>query len=265
MRTTRRLGGRILDGRGRFLALGELRERSLHIEQRLRLHLDQRQLPGRRQSAHHLPHLGARGERREKRLGIVAAGGDHRLQIHRHQHRERRDLGHADARGHRLLVSGLQRLPQRFLASALIQGNDAHRGPELVQGAQHGGLGQLPAQLLLDFRRGQNAAAFQQLPDVGDEGGDAIGARGSRGVLPVAVAAQCVNEGQRLFADQEVGVVGRRAEQIQRQGRVGLDQPDQQVFRAVNRRARRRRVGLAQACLHKGRRGSGNLRLAGKK
>jgi hypothetical protein len=86
-----------------------------------------------------------------------------------------------------------------------------------MQGAKHGSFGQLLAQLILNLGRRQYAASFQQLPDVGDQRRDAIRARCSRSVLPVAIAAQRVDKGQRLGAHQKIRMVARRAKQVERQ------------------------------------------------
>jgi hypothetical protein len=123
-------------------------------------------------------------------------------------------------------MARLQRLPERFLAIALVKRNYAERGPELVQRTQHGGLGQLLAELFLDFSGRQDSALLQQLPDMGDEGRDAIRSGGARRMFPVAVAAQRINERQRFHADQKVGIVRGCAEQVQRECGVGLNQPD---------------------------------------
>ncbi len=133
-----------------------------------------------------------------------------------------------------------------------------------MQRAKHCGFGQLLAQLGLDLARRQYAAALEQLPDMGDERGDAIGARSARCTLPVAIAAEGVDKGQRLGAYEKVGMIGLRAEEIERQSGVGLDQPHEQVFRTLDRCARRRWVGLTLARLDERRSRSGNLSLAGK-
>ncbi len=134
-----------------------------------------------------------------------------------------------------------------------------------MQRAEHRGFGQLLAQLVLDLARRQHAASLQQLPDMGDERRDAIGARCPRCALPIAVAAQRVDKGQCLGAHQKIRVIARRAEQVERERRIALNQPRQQVLRTLNRRSRRRRVGLTQASFDE--RGSWcrNLRLARQK
>ncbi len=87
----------------------------------------------------------------------------------------------------------------------------------------------------------------------------------ARSMFPVAVAAQCVDKRERLFTYQEIGMIGGRAEQVERQRGIGLDQPHQQALCRFDGRSRRSRVGFALAGLDKGRSGSSNLRLARKK
>jgi hypothetical protein len=134
-----------------------------------------------------------------------------------------------------------------------------------MQSADHRGFGQLFAQIFLDLARRQHAAPFEQLPDMCNQRRDAVRARCAGGALEVAIAAQRVNKGQGLGAHQKIRVIGWRAEQIERQRRIGLDQSRQQVLRALNRGAWRRCIGLTQARLDKRWSRCGNLGLARKK
>jgi hypothetical protein len=143
------------------LSLGKLGQRSLDIEQRMRLHLDHGDLSRRREPANNLTDLGSRGKRRKKTLRIVGARRDHRLQVHRGEDRQRRNLRHADAGVHRLLMPGLQRLPECFPLVFLIKGDHPHRGPKLMQRAQSCGFCEFPPKLFANLRRGQNSALFE--------------------------------------------------------------------------------------------------------
>jgi hypothetical protein len=134
-----------------------------------------------------------------------------------------------------------------------------------MQRAKHCGFGELLAQLALNLARRQHAAPLQQLPYMGDQRRDAIGARCARCALPVAVAAQRVDKWQRLGAHQKIGMIARRAKQVERKRRLRFNQPRQQLLRALNRAAWRRRVGLTQTGLDERRSWCGNLRLARKK
>ncbi len=134
-----------------------------------------------------------------------------------------------------------------------------------MERAEHGRFRQFLAQLFLYLAGRQDATAFEQLPGMGDERGDAIRACGPRCALPVAVATQSVDKGQRLGADEEVGMVTCGAEKVERQSGIRFEEAREQISRVLNRGARRRRVGLTQACLDERRRGRRNLRLARKK
>ncbi len=134
-----------------------------------------------------------------------------------------------------------------------------------MQRAEHRSFGQLLAQLFLNLGRREHTASLQQLPDMGDQRRDAIRARSPRYALPVAIAAKRVDKGQSFGAHQEIRMIARCAEQVERQRRVGPNQPHQQVLRGLNRGARWSWVGLTLARLDKRRSRSGNLRLAGKK
>ena len=264
MRTSQRLGCGVGFHR-RFLRFRKLRQRSLDIEKRLRLHLDHRQLPGRRQPANYFSHLRSRCQGRQKALGIVRRRGNHRLQIYRNQHRQRGDLRHTDARIHRLLVPRLEWFPQRFLTFRLIERNYSQRRPKLMQRAQHGCFGEFLAEFLLNFCSGQHPALFQQLPNVRDKRRDAVCPGSAGSVLPIAVAAQGIHKRQCLLAHQKIRVIGCGAKQVQWQRRAGLDQAHEQPLGRLDRPPGRRRRRLAETGLNERRSRRGNLRLAGKK
>jgi len=139
------------------------------------------------------------------------------LQIDRNQDRKGSNLGHADAGRYRLLVPRLKRFPERLLAVGLIKRNDAQRPPKLVQTAKHGGFSEFATEFFLNLGCRQNAATFQQLPYVGNERGDAVSADGARRVLPVAISAQSVDEGEGLGAGQKIGIIAGGAKQVERQ------------------------------------------------
>ena len=124
--------------------------------------------------------------------------------------------------------SGSQRVSCAF---GLIERNDAQSRPQLMQGAEHCGFRQFLAEFFLNLARRQYAAAFEQLPDVSDQRRNTIGARRPWCVLPVAIAAQRVDKGQRLDAHQKIGMVTRGAEQVERQRRVRLNQSREQILR----------------------------------
>ena len=129
-----------------------------------------------------------------------------------------------------------------------------------MEGAQHCGLSQLATEVVLDFGGGEHASAFEQLPDLGHQRGDARFRSGS--ALPVAIAAQCIDERQRLFADEKVGMIGGSAEQVQGQGDVSIDEAGEQFPGGLDGGARRSGIGLAQNGLdERGSRGQ-YLRLA---
>src|SRR5271170_5794513 len=111
-------------------------------------------------------------------------------------------------------MTRLERLPKCLLSVGLIERNHAQRSPKLMQRAEHGSFGEFPAQFFLNLGCRQNAAAFQQLPYVGDEGGDTVCASGARRVLPVAISAQSVDEGEGLGADQKIGIIAGGAKQV---------------------------------------------------
>jgi len=244
--------GRVACCCGRSLnGVGKLGQRAFHVKQGLPLHWDHSQLPGRGEASNCFADFRPRGQRRQKNLHFIAGGGNGRLKIKRDEHRKRGHLRHVRSGVERLLLAGLKRFPEGGLAVGLVERGDAHRAPELIKRTQSCGFGELAADLIFEFVCTEDAFAFQHLPHLLHEWRDARGA-GARRVLPVAVAAHCEDERQRIGADNKVGVVGGGAEQIQGDGKVSVDKPRKHLACGFDRCARRSRVGLAEAGLNKG-------------
>lgn len=162
-------------------------------------------------------------------------------------------------------MTRLQRFPNGLPTISLKERYHPQRCPEFVQGAKNGGFGQLLAKLFLDLWCGEYAAALEQLPDVGNERRDTVSAGGAGCMLPVAITAEGVDERKSLDADEKIRMIAGGPQQVERQGRVRLDKPCEQIFCGFDGSAGRRGVGLAETGLNEGRRGRGNLCLAGKK
>ncbi len=84
-------------------------------------------------------------------------------------------------------------------------------------------------------------------------------------MLPVPIAAQGVDEGQGVGADDEIGMIGCRAKQIERHGCIRFDQPGDHLHGGLNGSARRSGIGFAEGRFDERRRRSGNLCSARKK
>ena len=109
----------------------------------------------------------------------------------------------------------------------------AHGVPKLGERAQDGGFRDLSTEARAQLHGGECAFAFEQLPRLGGERGDARVARGGWLALGVALRLQRVEIGQRFGGGEEVRVLaheagdadaGCGAEEIQRNDRAGRDE-----------------------------------------
>ncbi len=82
-------------------------------------------------------------------------------------------------------------------------------------------------------------------------------------MLPVTIAAQAEDEGQRIGADEEVGMIGGCAQQVERNSKVGIDKAAEHFTRGLDGSSGRGRVCFPQTRLDEGGRRTIQLRLAG--
>jgi hypothetical protein len=176
-----------------------------------------------RQSAHRFPHSRAGGDGREKDLNLLAGGSVHRLQVHGDQERERGDLGSGAAGLERPAVADTQHLPACRLTGFAQHRGNAQGLPQLAQGAQHRGFGQLTAQRLLGLGGGHGARLLQNLPQLQHQRRDFVPGGFLRSMLPVRIAAQGENEGQRLAVGEKIRLLPHRAQQVERHHAAGGD------------------------------------------
>jgi hypothetical protein len=103
-----------------------------------------------------------------------------------------------------------------------------------MQRAQYCGLGELAAEFFANLCCRQNPSPLEQAPYLSNQRRDPRSTGKARRMFPVAISAQRVNKRQRLFAHHKIRMVGSRSQQIERNRRIGLDQPDEQLFRRLD-------------------------------
>jgi hypothetical protein len=205
-------------------------------------------LPGRGQAAHRFPHPRAGGNRGEKHLDLFTGGRIDGLQIHRHQQRQGRYLGGRRGGRERRAVAQANHLPACRLAAFLgVCRADAHRLPQLAQGAQNGSFRQLAAQAFAGLGGCEHAVLIERLPQFQHQRGDLVTGGFLRGMLPVRIGAQGEHKRQRLAVGEKIRLLAHRAEQIQRYHVAGGDQAGQQALRLLDGGGGRRRMAAPHA------------------
>ena len=202
------------------------------------------------QAAHRFPHPRARGDGGEEDLDLLAGGGVHRLQVHGDQQRKSGDLGGGAAGLERPAVTHALHLPARRLAGFPQDRGNAQGLPQLAQGAQHRGFGKLAAQRLPRLVSGHGARLLQNLPQLQHQGRDFVPGGFLRSMLPVRIAAQGENEGQRFAVGEKIRLLPHRAQQVERHHAAGGDQPRQQLLRLPDGGRTRRGLPASQASFH---------------
>jgi hypothetical protein len=151
-----------------------------------------------------------RGQRREKDLDFFCGGGNRRSQIERKERGERRGL-----RGVRACRQfGGEAVLQQRPARGFTLGGDRHRaqpGPELHERAQGRRLGDLAADDLPHFDRGQFAFAVERLKRA--EHNRRSPSAGGR--LPLAISANRRHPGKHFRGNEEIRLLGKSAQQVE--------------------------------------------------
>ncbi len=166
----------------------------------------------------HVTHAGTGRERGKVGADFIFGGEERLAEIEGDESAEGGGLAGVGTGFYGLQKAGSGELPAGD-AFALPQGrDDANKRPELGEGANDGGFGDLAADFVDDFGDGEGAFFGQHLVDVEGESGDLDGAGGLGGALPAFVAAQGEDEGEGGGAHDEVGHIAEAPEQVQRNG-----------------------------------------------
>ena len=202
----------------------------------------------------------AGGERGEEDFRFFGGSGDGGAEIKREQRRERgglRGVGSGSELGGELMA---EEGPAGGLARC-EEGDGAQGGPELDEGAEDGGFGELAAETLADVDGGLIAIAVEGFPGAQDDRGNVAGGRG----LPLAIAADGGDEGKDVGSDEAVRLLRKAGEEIEGDGAALGDEAGSEGCGTLDGRRGRRGSGSAQTGLDKGGRGRGQLGCAGKK
>jgi hypothetical protein len=192
-------------------------------------HCDGVDLARRHQTAQHLAHLAASGQRSQEQLNLFHTGGNHGLQIDRSQDRDGCYLRRRRTLGNGLLIALAQKLPFGGLAWRRDDWNDPELLPQLGDGTQHGPFGHFAAERMLEARNG-GFSCFEQLVGLHCELRHLARTCQLRIATPVAISAQRIYIGQNPARDNKVRLLGRLALQIEAHGDIGRFQADQQLF-----------------------------------
>lgn len=161
----------------------------------------------------------ARGERREEDFGFFGGSGDGRAEIDGEENGKRGGLRGIGCGGELLGAAIFEEGPAGGLAGG-VDGHRAEVGPELDKGAEDGGFGKLAAEAILNLNGGQLAFAIEGFPRAQDDGGCATAGGG----FPLAVAANGCGPGKDLRSDEEVGLFGNCAEEVEGDGATFFDE-----------------------------------------
>lgn len=241
----------------RFGLGGGFGERAFEEEQGLGADRHGSELAGGGHAVDDFADAGARGERREEDFSLFSAGGDGGAEIDGEERGERGGLRGVGAGGELGWVTILEEAPARGLAGS-VGGDGAEGGPELDEGAEDGGFSELAAEDFADLDGGLLAFAVEGFPSAEDDGGGASGGRG----FPLAVTADGGDPGQDFGSDEEVGLFGDGAEEIEGDGAVGLDEAGGEFGGLGDCIRRRHGADQAHAGFNEGGRGRGELGVA---
>lgn len=209
---------------------------------------------------HDFANARARGERREKNLGFFRSRGDGRAKIDGEQRGESRGLRGIAAGGQLRGEAILQQAPAGRLAIR-VSGGRAERGPKLDEGAEDGRFGDLASENLANLNCSFFAFAVQGLPRADDDGRGAA----RRGGLPLTVAADRRDPRKHIGRDQEVRLLGERAQQIERNGAALVDEARGKFGGQGNGGRKRGDAGRTLAGFGQRWRRRGNLRMTREK
>ncbi len=202
----------------------------------------------------------AGGQRREKDFGLFGGSGDGGVEIEREQRGKCGGLcgvgGGGQLRGEAVFEQG----PARGLARGL-QGHRAQGGPELDEGAEDGGFGELATEQFANGDGGHLAFAIESFPGAQDDGRSAAAGRG----FPLAVSADGSGPGQDFGGDEEVGLLGEGAEKIERDDAAIGDEAGSELGGVGDRCWGWGHAGRAGAGFNEGGRGCGKLGVAREK
>jgi hypothetical protein len=203
---------------------------------------------------------GACGEWREENFGLFSSGGDGGAQIDGEECGERGGLPGVGGGGELRGVAIFEEAPAGRLAGGVGRGG-AEGGPQLDEGAEDGGFGELAAEEFANFNGSLRALFVESLPGAEDDGGDA--AAGGRG-LPLAIAADGNDPGKNVGGNEEVGLLREGAEEVERDDVAGIDEADGEIHRGGNGVGGRQGADGAHARFNKRGRGRGELGVTGK-
>jgi hypothetical protein len=203
---------------------------------------------------------GAGGEGREEDFRFFGGGGDGGTQIEGEERGERGGLGGVGTGGELGGKAILKEGPARG-GIGRVDGRGAEVGPELDEGTEYGGFGELAAEGILEFDGGHLAFAIQGFPGTKDDGGGPAPGRG----FPLALAADGSDPGKDFGGGEEVGLFGKRAEEVEWDGAALVDEAGGERGGLGDGGGRWRDAGGAAASFDERRRGCGELRVAREK
>ena len=149
------------------------------------------------------------------------------------------------------------------LAVLAVDRANAQRLPQLGEGTEDGGLGELAAQRFARLGRCQSALLVKQLPQLQHQGRDLVARGFLRSMFPIRIGPQREHRGQRVSVGEKIRLLAQRAQQIQRDHRAGGGEAGQQGLRLLDGRRTGGRLGAAQAGFDKRGRRRRQLRAAG--
>jgi len=213
------------------------------------------ELPGRGHAVDDVANARARGERGEENFGFFSSGGDGGAQIDREKRGERGGLRGVGGGGELRGVAILEQAPAGWLAGGVGRGG-AEGGPQLDEGAEDGRFGELATEEFANFNGSLRALLVEGLPGAENDGSDA--AAGGSG-LPLAIAADGNDPGKDVGGNEEVGLLGEGAEEVEGDGAARIDEADGEIHGGGDGVGGRHSADGAHAGFNEGRRGCGEL------
>jgi hypothetical protein len=200
---------------------------------------------------------GAGGERGKEDFGFLGGSGNGGAQIEGEEGGEGGGLRGVGGGGELGGEAGFEEGPAGGAIGG-VEGHGAEVGPELDEGAEDGGFGELAAEEFAELDCGQLPFAVEGLESAEDDGGGMSGGRG----FPLAIAADGGDPGKDVGRDEEVGLFGKCAEEVEGDETALVDEASGQFGGSVDGGGRGRDARGAEAGLHEGRGGRGELGVA---